>query len=71
MKVSGQLHASAPLTPGETAPKAPNTHCIAGWIGPRISPGIVVKRKILLLPGIEPQLSDHPASSLVSILTKL
>lgn len=43
MKVNGKLHAPAPLTPRETAP---NNQCIAGWVGPRISPGIMEKQKI-------------------------
>jgi hypothetical protein len=33
MVVSGQLHASVALPPGETAPGA---HCIRGWMGPRV-----------------------------------
>ena len=29
MRVGGQLHTPAPLTPG----KRPSTHCIGGWVG--------------------------------------
>jgi hypothetical protein len=32
MEVSGQLHAPAALPPGE---RAPGTHWIGGWVGPR------------------------------------
>ena len=31
MRVGGQLHASAALTPG----KRHGTRCIGGWVGPR------------------------------------
>jgi len=42
MEVSGQFHALAALPPG----KAPGTHWIGGWMGPRASQDAVVKRKI-------------------------
>jgi hypothetical protein len=44
MEVSGQLHASAALPPGE---RAPDTHWIEGWLGPRAVLDAVVKRTIL------------------------
>jgi hypothetical protein len=43
MKVSGQLHAPAALSPRE---RAPGTHWIGGWVGPRAVLDAVVKRKI-------------------------
>jgi hypothetical protein len=42
MEVSGQLHAAAAL-PRE---RAPGTHWIGGWLGPRAVLDPVVKRKI-------------------------
>jgi hypothetical protein len=43
MEVSGQLHAPAALPPRE---RAPGTHWIGGWVGPRAVLDAVVKRKI-------------------------
>jgi hypothetical protein len=43
MDVSGQLHAPAALPPRE---RAPGTHWIGGWVGPRAILDAVVKRKI-------------------------
>jgi hypothetical protein len=43
MEVSGQLHAPAALPPKE---RAPGTHWIGGWVGPRAVLDAVVKRKI-------------------------
>jgi hypothetical protein len=40
------------FTPGL---KAPGTHWIGGWVGPRTSLDVVVKRNILPLPGIQPR----------------
>jgi hypothetical protein len=45
MEVSGQLHTPAALHPRE---RAPGTHWIGGWEGPRAVPDAVVKRKISL-----------------------
>jgi hypothetical protein len=42
MEVSGQLHAPAALPLG----RAPGTHWIRGWVGPRTVLNAVVKRKI-------------------------
>jgi hypothetical protein len=42
MEVSGQLH-SGRFTPRE---RAPGTHWIGGWVGPRARLDAVVKRKI-------------------------
>jgi hypothetical protein len=44
MEMSGQHHAPGHFTPVE---RAPGTHSIGGWVGPRASPDTVVKRKIL------------------------
>jgi hypothetical protein len=43
MEVSGQIYAPAALPPRE---RAPGTHWIGGWVGPRAVLGAVVKRKI-------------------------
>jgi hypothetical protein len=43
MEVNGQLHAPAALPPKQ---RAPGTHWIGGWLGPRAVLGAVVKRKI-------------------------
>jgi hypothetical protein len=43
------------LTPRE---RAPGTHWIGGWVGPRTSLDIVEKRNILPLPGMQHQLSS-------------
>jgi hypothetical protein len=43
MEVSGQFHTPAALNPKE---RAPGTHCIGGWVGPRAGLDAVVKRKI-------------------------
>jgi len=52
--VSGQLHASAALTPGE---KAPSTTWIGDWVASRASMDVGGKRKnALSLPEIESQL---------------
>jgi hypothetical protein len=47
------ISASRPdrFTPGE---RAPGTHWIGGWVGPRTGLDVVVKRNILPLPGIQP-----------------
>jgi hypothetical protein len=38
------------FTPGE---RAPGTHWIGGWVGPRAGLDDVEKRKFLTLPGLE------------------
>jgi hypothetical protein len=43
MEVSGQLHYPAASRPGE---RAPGTHWIGGWVGPRAVLDEVVNRKI-------------------------
>jgi hypothetical protein len=43
MEVSGQIHVPAALPPGG---KAPGTHWIGGWVGPRTFLDAVVKSKI-------------------------
>jgi hypothetical protein len=51
-QVGGEWSASRPcrFTPGE---RAPSTHWIGGWVGPRTSLDDVEKRKILPLPGLK------------------
>jgi hypothetical protein len=51
--------------------RAPGTHWIGGWVGPRAILDAVVKRKIPSPPGIEPQNPDCPVRSLVAIPTEL
>jgi hypothetical protein len=43
MEVSGQLHVLAVLSPKE---RAPGTHWIGGWMGPKAVLKAVVKKKI-------------------------
>jgi hypothetical protein len=38
--------------------RAPGTHWIGGWVGPRTSLDVVEKRNIMPLPGIHPLLSS-------------
>jgi hypothetical protein len=42
MEVSGQVHTPAALSQG----RAPSSHWIGGWVGPRAVLDAVVKRKI-------------------------
>jgi hypothetical protein len=51
------ISASRPdrLTPGE---RAPDSHLIGGWVGPRTGLDVVQKRKILPLPEIQPRPSS-------------
>jgi len=42
MEVSGQLHAPAALPPKE---RAPGTHWIGGWVGPRAGLDAVAKSR--------------------------
>jgi hypothetical protein len=42
MDVSGRLHSSVALLPGE---RAPGTHFIGGWVGPRADLDAAEKRK--------------------------
>jgi hypothetical protein len=50
MDVSGQLHALGRFTPRE---RAPGTHWIGGWVGPRAGLDYEEKTKFLILPGLE------------------
>jgi hypothetical protein len=63
----GEWLASRPdrFTPGEIALR---TYRTGGWVGPRAILDAVEKRKILLLPRIEPQ---HPSPYPVCTLTEL
>jgi hypothetical protein len=45
------------FTPPPPSERAPGTHCIGGWVGPRTVLDAVEKRNILSLPGIQSQLS--------------
>jgi len=68
MEVSGQLHASAALTPRE---KASSTHCIRGWVGSRAGLGRGnEEKKFLLHPFLELN-TGRPARTLFTILTEL
>jgi hypothetical protein len=60
--VEGEWSASRPgrFTPGE---KAPSTHWIGGWVGPRAGLDDVEKRKFLTLPGLELRPLCRPARS--------
>jgi hypothetical protein len=49
MEVSGQERPGR-FTPWE---RAPGTHCIGGWVGPRAGLDAVENRKFLTLPGLE------------------
>jgi hypothetical protein len=53
----GEWSASHPchFTTGE---RAPGTHWIGGWVGPKPALDDMEERKILPLPGIEPQPSS-------------
>jgi hypothetical protein len=35
--------------------RAPGTHCIGGWVGPRTSLDVLEKRNLLPLLGIQPR----------------
>jgi hypothetical protein len=57
--MTGQLHAHAALPTGE---RAPGTHWIGGWVGPRTGLDAMQRRKILPSPGLELRPLDRPAS---------
>jgi len=66
MKVSGQLHATATLSPGK---ETPGTHWTGVWVGSRDGLDAVAKRKI---PNPFQKLNtDSPARSLVATLNEL
>jgi hypothetical protein len=60
--VQGEWSASRPgrFTPGE---RAPGTHWIGGWVGPRASLDDVERWKFLPPPGLELQPLGRPADS--------
>jgi hypothetical protein len=62
MEVSGQLHAPAALSPKE---RAPSTHWIGGWVGPRAVLDAVVKRKI-----ISPCRESNPRTPIVQLVAQ-
>jgi hypothetical protein len=57
MEVSGHLHATAALPPGESAP---GTHWVGRWVDPRAGLDDVEKRKFLTLPGLNLRPFGHP-----------
>jgi len=59
MWVDGQLHAYGPLLPGK-----PGTHCVVGWVGPR-----VVLDGCGKFASTEIRSQDRPARSAVSRYT--
>jgi hypothetical protein len=59
MEVSGQLHEQAALPPA----KAPDTHWIGGWVGPRAVLEVVVKRKIP-----SPRQESNPRTPIVQLV---
>jgi hypothetical protein len=69
--VGGEWSASRPgrYTPKE---RAPGTHWVGGWVGPRAGLDIVEKRKFLTLQGLKIRHLGHSACSLSqSLLTLL
>jgi hypothetical protein len=60
--VGGEWSASRPsrFTPSE---RAPDTHWIGRWVGPRTSLDAMEERKFLTLPGLELQPLCRPARS--------
>jgi hypothetical protein len=63
--VSGQLHAPATLSVGETAA---GTHWTGGWVGPKASLEATEQRQTLPLLGVKPQ-SSSPRP--VTVLTEV
>jgi hypothetical protein len=57
--MSGQLHAPAALSPGNS----PGTHCIGGGVDPRAGLDNMEKWKFLTLPGLEPRPLSRPTRS--------
>jgi hypothetical protein len=58
MEVGVQLHSPAALLPED---RAPVSHWIRGWVGPRICLDYLLERKVLFLPALELLPHDHPA----------
>jgi hypothetical protein len=58
--VSGQLHVPDSFTPGE---RAPGTHWMGGWVGPRTGLDDVEKKTFFILPGLEHRPLRRPARS--------
>jgi hypothetical protein len=57
---SGQLHAAAALPPRK---RAPDTHWIVDWMGPRNGQEAVERRKILHLLGVELRFLGRPENT--------
>jgi hypothetical protein len=53
------------LRPGRftSGERAPGTHWIGSWVGPRVGLEDVERRKMLLLPGLGPRPLGRPARS--------
>jgi hypothetical protein len=51
--------------------RAPGTHQIGGWVGPRVGLVLWTSKNIPPLPGIQPRFLRCQASSLVTVLTEL
>jgi hypothetical protein len=66
MEVGGELHAQAALPAVE---RAPGTHWIGGWVGPRAGLDAVAKRKFRA--PVENRIPLRPARRLVTIPTEL
>jgi hypothetical protein len=66
----GEWSASRPcrFTPGE---RAPCTHWLGGWVGPRTGLDDVEKRKFLIVQGLEFRPLDHSARSQSSKVRKI
>jgi hypothetical protein len=60
--VSGQLHAPGHFTPRE---RAPGTHWIGGWVGPRAVLEAVVKRRIP-----SPRRESNPRTPIVQLVAQ-
>jgi hypothetical protein len=59
--VGGEWSASCPCR-FNLGKRAPGTHWIGGWVGPRASLDDVEKRKFLTIPGLVLRPLDRPAS---------
>jgi hypothetical protein len=63
MEVSGQLHAPAASPPKE---RAPDTHWIGGWVGPRAVLDAVLKGKIP-----SPRQESNPTTLIIQLVIQL
>jgi hypothetical protein len=65
--MSGQLHASAVLSPGQYR----CTNSVGACVGPRDGGGFWLKENLVSLPGIEPGFLGCPIRSLLTVPTTL